>query len=269
MQTENVTQDALEKIFDMQKKLIAEYTIIEGLPYYPIDPLDHAGKRLIKDFKERAVAELGEAYEKLLEIWINESNNESYDKIAALEAFNEEIADVMHFLIETLIFCNIEPLHIAKFLQDIADENPESFIKPDNLWLTLFSFAKHQNLSQNLSYQNINKTQCFRVIDDSVLITQRADIAGGRIVSGSMMATHAEFMWEITFMLNKAVAYLKIKPWAQEEKIGNGMKFRECMMETLMHFIRYMDFMGQNPIGLYNAYVRKNKILQKRIQDGY
>jgi hypothetical protein len=154
-------------------------------------------------------------------------------------------------------------------MQSIADENPESFIKPENLWMTIFAFAKHQNLSDNLSFQNINKTECFRVISEEFLVTNRPDVAGGRLVSGSVMATHAEFMWELTFMLNKAVAYLKIKEWAKTEQQANLLKFRECLMETFMHFIRYIDFMGQNPIGLYNAYYRKNKILQKRIQDGY
>jgi hypothetical protein len=266
-----VGKDALGEIFLMQKLLVKHYIKIEGLPQYPLDLSEKKHQKVVKDFKERISSELSEAYEELMQIWIRENDNMEYSKWDALEAFNEEIADVLHFFIELLIYSGIEAPDIELFFQRQVRDTPDhaSLLK-DSTWLTLFAFAQASNLMQGYSFTQFTNSNIFTVLDDyDIVKNQRFDCYGGRRVSTQIMTVHAEFLWEITYMLNRAVSYLKHKDWAQSEKAANILGYQENLMESFLHFIRYMDFMGQTPIGLFNAYARKNKILLKRINDGY
>lgn len=268
-----VAKTAMEDLFSMQKKLMEHYIKIEGLPNYPLDMAEKKSHKIIKDFKERISGELSEAYEVLLKIWIDQNDNAPYDKLEALEAFNEEVADALHFMLEMLVFSGIEHHDIqAYFQRQVTDnmDNENLLDKDGNSWLTLFNFAKATNMMQGYSYHQMG-AQAFTVIDERDLLQdyQRWDCLGARKVSAQIMTVHAEFLWEITYMLNRAVNFLKQKDWAQTERLANVLGYRENIMETFLHFIRYADFMGQTPIGLFNAYYRKNQILQKRIKDGY
>lgn len=271
MEKVNVTPRALEDIFRLQQKLMEHYIRIEGLPSYPLDLTQKTAQRTIKDFKGRIIEELAEAYEVLLGIWVNESDNTNYNKVDSLTQFNEEIADVLHFFIETLIFCGFDPGTIYSYLQGIAGDNPgtESFLNEESAWLTLFRFANFQNMRDGLSYNQVVNFKSFPVVNKALVDTERPDLAGARSISPQIMVTHNEFMWEITFMINKATAYLKHKDWGQSERTANVLAFKQSMLEAFLHFFRYLDFMGQNPIGMFASYYRKNKILQKRIEDGY
>lgn len=269
MEKVNVPPDALQQIFQMQKALMEHYIRIEGLPSYPLPLEEKSSQKTIKDFKERILEELSEAYERLLQIWIDTSNNTEYDREEALAGFNEELADVLHFFIETLIFSGVEWGEIRNFLKGIEEDNEtEMFFHPTSTWLTLCHFASHQNLNDNLSFSQVINYKGFRVIEDS-LLNSRPELSGGRVVSNSIMATHAEYCWELCFMLNKSIAFLKNKPWAQSERTANILAYKQSLMETFLHFFRYLDFMGQTPAGIYTAYYLKNQILQKRIKDGY
>jgi dimeric dUTPase (all-alpha-NTP-PPase superfamily) len=267
-----VGKDALGEIFILQKLLVSHYIMIEGLPCYPLDLSQKKHQKVVKDFKERIVGELSEAYGEIMSLWISENDNKEYNKLAALRSFNEEIADVLHFFIELLIYSDIDAYAIEQFFHRQVRDNPDykSLLK-DSTWLTIFAFAQASNLMQGYSFSQVSSSSgAFMVADDYDLIKAKMfDCYGGRRISGQIMTTHSEFMWEITYMLNTAVSYLKHKDWAQSEKIANIMGYKENLMECFLHFIRYMDFIGQTPIGLYHAYVRKNKILQKRIKDGY
>ena len=271
MEKINVTPAALEQIFQMQKDLMEHYIRIEGLPQYPLDLTQKPAQKVINDFKGRIIAEMSEAYDTLLQMWVDENDNVQYDREAALTAYNEELADVLHFFIETLIFSGIDSQGIYNMLRGIADDNPgtETFLHQNSTWLTLFHFATFQNMRDRLSYNQLDKSVCFRIMDQGFINTVRPDLAGAMVLGSKLMVTHNEFLWEITYMLNRAVGHLKQKDWAQSEMTANLVAYHRNIFEAFLHFFRYLDFIGQNPIGMFAAYARKNIILKKRISDGY
>lgn len=271
MEKVNVTPAALDEIFVMQKQLMEHYIRIEGLPGYPLNLNEKSSQKVLKDFMGRIIGELSEAYEVILNIWVNENDNVNYDKAKALEEFNMEVADVMHFFVETLIFSGFDTGDIQNFLAQVSSDNPgsDTFLNPDSAWLSIFNFANYQNMKEGVSFNQVVDWKSFPIVDKAFIDTQRPELAGGRAVSGQIMQLHTEYMWEITYMLNKAIAFLKHKEWSQSERQSNLLSYRQCMLEAFLHFFRYMDFMGQNSIGLYHAYYRKNQILHKRIENGY
>lgn len=271
MEKVKVTSSALEDIFQMQKNLMEHYIRIEGLPSYPLNLNEKPHQKILKEFKERIIEELSEAYEQLLMIWVYENDNTNYEKQLALLMFNEEIADSLHFFVETLIFSGIDVGDINNFLKGLVNDTPgtEHLHNAESVWLTLFSIAKTQNMAQGLSFNQLDHRMNFKVVDQLIVDTEKPEMSGGRVIGQQMMVTHSEFLWELVFMLNKSTAFLKNKSWAQSEREANSLAYKQTLLETFLHFFRYMDFMGQNSIGLYHAYYRKNQILKNRIKNGY
>ncbi len=88
-------EDYLHVIWERQTYLLEKYKEIEGIPDYPFD-IDSAEHQIwIKDFLWRVVEEIAEAYEADIE------GNRAH--------IVEELADALHFIIEIMILCGVEP----------------------------------------------------------------------------------------------------------------------------------------------------------------
>jgi len=90
------SKDYLNVIWERQTSLIKKYREIEGLPAYPLD-IDNAEHQVwIKDFLWRIVEEIAEAYEA-------DSMSNNFPHVI------EELADALHFMVEIMILCGVEP----------------------------------------------------------------------------------------------------------------------------------------------------------------
>lgn len=75
-----------KKIFMKQLELVKKYKEIEKLPDWPLNLNLYEHQIIIKDFKQRGMEEIAEAYE-------------AYDA-GDIEHFKEELIDALHFLVE-------------------------------------------------------------------------------------------------------------------------------------------------------------------------
>ena len=117
----------LETLYGLQKELLDNYIKIEGLPMYPLDINTKKSQIILKDFVGRVIEELAEGYESLLavdeltqknELWVNEINEVDYiQTLNHLQNAGEEIADSLHFMLELLIYSNIQPKDIDDFIE--------------------------------------------------------------------------------------------------------------------------------------------------------
>jgi len=97
-------------VWGLQKGLVRDYAKIEKLPAYPLNLDLKDSQTLLKDFISRAVEELAEAYE---QITVHKD----------FQLFYEELADTLHFMVETMIFSGHLPDFVGPKMLDIIAEN--------------------------------------------------------------------------------------------------------------------------------------------------
>ena len=108
----------LECMYSLQKELLEQYIKVEGLPQYPIDVNTKKSQIILKDFVGRVIEELAEGYEALIlvsklteknKLWKSDYEEEEYIQcLNHLQNAGEEMADAMHFMLELLIYSNIQ-----------------------------------------------------------------------------------------------------------------------------------------------------------------
>lgn len=89
----------LQYIFNRQQELLDKYKDIEKMPNIPVDLQTYEGQKWIKDFLWRITEELCEAcgYSDL--IWVKKKDPDG----SAMELLREEVADSLHFIVETFL----------------------------------------------------------------------------------------------------------------------------------------------------------------------
>jgi dimeric dUTPase (all-alpha-NTP-PPase superfamily) len=113
----NFTGNPIEALYGWQKELLGHYMAIEGLPQFPIPINLKINQILFKDFIGRVVEELGESFESYVACAGLDSETAEYQN-HKLNA-EEEIADALHFLLETLIYAGIEPSELEELPIDV------------------------------------------------------------------------------------------------------------------------------------------------------
>lgn len=115
-------ENYFQSIWEAQVKLMEDYKEIENWEVtWPLNLNVKSNQLLIKDMVARAVEELAEAYEALLEG--NQAN------------YFEELADATHFIVETLVLvgCKVPDLNrgLRKVVFDITGEDKPSGVPLD------------------------------------------------------------------------------------------------------------------------------------------
>ncbi len=280
----------LEKIYDLQKVLIDHYIGLEGLPQYPLDINLKESQALLKDFSSRVIEELAEGYEAYLKsIEITKENLywsgvDSHDKVnpllEALLNFNEEQADAMHFMVELLIFSNIQPEDIKSFILkkcdiSLVDVSPDS---PNILDLAMevgYSFFMDFLGKEPLTlYESVSYIPS---IDYSVLTgncSYTDYLRAGMFLpikeyTGYVEEVSTAFLWNITYYLNCSRFCLKNKPWKQSTTSTNEELYQTKLVESFLLFAGYQKFIGMSSEDVYHLYFKKNMVNQNRIQSKY
>lgn len=284
----------LEEIYDLQKKLIEGYIGIEGLPDYPLDVNIKKNQLLIKDFIGRVIEELAEGYESLREVsqlclknknfltdFIDKDLNQTMNQ---LQNASEEMADAMHFMVELLIYSNIQPedinAYINKGLKSSKDENAlHEFIDNPNVlekamqfgYVLYNEYLKATIPGMNSKYLNLIKVYKREREDNPEKINQMDErlITCGHYFHPDLYNGLKLVFWDVTYHLNIARNYLKNKPWKQSEMMTNEVKFQEELVIAFITMMGAFYISGITPENLYVLYFKKNQINLFRQKSNY
>lgn len=262
------------ELFNAQKGLLDYYLLVESLPDYnqTHNMKEKQHQALLKDFMFRFMEELVESGEQLELAYSAISTNDLASAKKHVEAYNEEIADCTHFLLEILIYSNISVEDIDGWIEQIfrTGENelgmPIAFT-PNRTLKNLYSLGFHLNQKQLPRIDTRVAFSVFSVYDAA----ENPFVAGGRMLSDDILTIHQNFLWAITSSTYKTSNVLKNKSWRKSEEAAkvNELQYRERLFKTLIVFIQYLQFSGITEIPLYQSYMRKNKINHERIKENY
>jgi hypothetical protein len=245
----------IETIFNKQEELLSAYLNIEKLEPWPYDLNSPSHQIILKDFIARVVEELGEGYESyeaLVNLHIN-GQSENSNMIPLLFNFSEELADALHFLIETFIVCGITINDIREYIINQAFPN---LVNSHNTYKLLAGSSYLIKVSHPGIMHNLGDP-----IVDSIL--------GGKWVDKSQLRELAILSWEVTYKLQLARNSLKNKPWKQSHMGSDKPRFTRYLIESLKAFIVLTRAMGITEDGLFQLYSAKNQINQFRIRSKY
>ena len=268
----------LEAIYSLQKELIDHYVGIEGLPQYPLDVNTKKNQLLIKDFVGRVIEELAEGYEsfKLVgeiteknQLWFNgDYNNEYVQMLNHLQNANEEQADALHFMVELLIFANIQPEDIDSYCNKIYDD-----LNQHTLTLTTNTLHKAGMIGYNMLKVDNGSEVTTPVLNLLTLLDSDKDtslIKGGSLYSSSSYLEMKSNMWDVVYHLNIARNYLKNKPWKQSQMMTNESAFQEELVKAFIKLIGYFYTLGLNDLeDIYTLYFKKQRVNKFRIHSNY
>jgi len=246
----------LENMFYLQQDLLDHYVSIEGIPKYPFDLNSKNSQVIIKDFIARIIEELGEAFESY-EIMMTMFHNgvDEKEMIPYLQNFNEEIADSIHFWLETLIVSGIEVSDLKGFY--FSDTSKGSIL------LSWFLYAEGKvNLDTNYK-----KFPARYVIKDLDLYDEF--LRGGRKLSKEIMSIMKGYLWDITYHLQLARNTLKNKPWKQSQMMTDEGLYIIKLKDATVSLFKFLQFTGFSPASLYEVYYKKNLVNKFRIKSKY
>ena len=284
----------LECMYSLQKELLEQYIKVEGLPQYPIDVNTKKSQIILKDFVGRVIEELAEGYEALIlvsklteknKLWKSDYEEEEYTQcLNHLQNAGEEMADAMHFMLELLIYSNIQ----AKDIEDYLDnwlKDKVSF----GVTKTLPTLAKAMQVGLSILYNDpcnmvsepkaMNKTYLleeFESMDedfeDPRLVNKRIDTRFhqcGKFYNKLTYSSYKYMMWDVTYHLNIARNFLKNKPWKQSQMMTNEGAYQEEIVKAFILMMGLFLAMGISPENLYFLYFKKNRVNKFRIESKY
>lgn len=280
----------LECMYSLQKELLDSYIKIEGLPQYPIDVNTKKSQVILKDFVGRVVEELAEGYEALIlvsklteknKLWKTDYDEDDYVQcLNHLQNAGEEMADAMHFMLELLIYSNIQ----AKDIEDYLDnwlKDKVSF----GVTKTLPTLAKAMHVGLSILYNDpcnvdsepkaMNKTYLleeFENMDENSPGISKIDTRFhqcGKFYNKLTYSSYKYMMWDVTYHLNIARNFLKNKPWKQSQMMTNEGAYQEEIVKAFILMMGLFLAMGISPENLYFLYFKKNRVNKFRIESKY
>lgn len=266
-------------IYQLQKELLAGYIGIEGLPQYPVDVNTKKSQVLLKDFTGRVIEELAEGYEAMLQVeeltiknqyWAGSfDGNDLTQCLNHLQNVGEEMADSLHFMLELLIYANIQPEDINEFVDKWMDKHlPKTMTKVRNSdtitkcmvmgsTLLLSDVVLEQDKGKKLDlvsvYENTDS-------DDGIPTMDTRFLQCGRFFNSITYHEYQVMMWRVTYHLNIARNFLKNKPWKQSQVMTQELEYQK---ELVIGFIVMMGLFYQMGLGveeLYFLYFKKNRV---------
>lgn len=255
-------------IYSAQLSLIMEYHKLEMVPSIDLDLSTKESRRFIKETVGNLVEELGEADEyqvRLVELLVKPDLMSSYPN-SLMDAYSEELADVLHFMVELMIYSKIEPEDAIEYYRIKCQEQNISAIMADDLLTVGLRYARHLNAFEN---QMICEA---KLSARRILTEQEYEIShsAGYILHPEVARFAGDYSWQITKTLNLATNFLKNKPWVQGERpFINLPEFQRKVMEAFVLLMGLYDLVGWEIKGVYQYYMTKNEKNHNRIINKY
>lgn len=186
------------------------------------------------------------------------------------------MADAMHFMLELLIYSNIQ----AKDIEDYLDnwlKDKVSF----GVTKTLPTLAKAMQVGLSILYNDpcnmvsepkaMNKTYLleeFESMDedseDPRLVNKRIDTRFhqcGKFYNKLTYSSYKYMMWDVTYHLNIARNFLKNKPWKQSQMMTNEGAYQEEIVKAFILMMGLFLAMGISPENLYFLYLKEIELI--------
>lgn len=261
----------LEKIYELQKQLIDGYVKIEGLPPYPIDVNPKKSQILIKDFVGRVIEELAEGYESLilidklccknLNFMYNYDDVDLGQCINHLQNVSEEMADAMHFMVELLIYVNIQPDDILKYINKHFSESSLDLIptkdRSNTIRMAMYYgksvLTKENDLPTMYTGVNLLRLTDFEYETKSLLYQ------AGHIYDAELYNDFKKCLWDVAYHLNIARNFLKNKPWKQSQMMTDELNFQREIVEGFIAMMGAFYIIGIDDTTLYAIYFWKHE----------
>lgn len=278
----------LEKIYELQKELIDHYIEIEHLPMYPINVNPKSSQIMIKDFTARVIEELAEGYESMVLIdelsrknflWFGDySTDDLSQAINHLQNISEEMADAMHFLIELLIYVNIQPEDIIKYIQASRPNIYQHYAKneKDIIQTVMYIGGGEETMNNSILEEELVQTtnileKYLRIFGDD-LDESNFDIdfyRAGSEFSSRLYISFKKALWDVCYHLNIARNFLKNKPWKQSEMMTDEIRFQKELVEGFISLMGCYSILGLDSKTLFHIYFKKNRVNLFRIRSKY
>lgn len=264
-----IDDNQFERVYNWQLELMKALKDKGRLPEYPMDNIHtREGQEFLRNLLTFAVEEILEALEQLEENlqFFREPNSEG--ALNGIEKYNEELADVNHFMIELMVFMNIDTDALRAYYNQLFDEQQINHLKSPSILEMAFDYAKFINFNQGNKDQRI-KTMGFPLITILELHYEPFRKAGTKI-SQPLIHEHQNLMFPAMRYLFKARNQLKMKYWKVGKEIEDPTpEIQKLIMEAWLHWVVYMDFAGVTTESFYKTYYAKNRVNLDRIENGY
>lgn len=270
----------LEKIYELQKELIDHYIKIEGLPQYPIDVNTKKSQVIIKDFVGRVIEELAEGYESMVLIdqlsiqnlsWSYKYSSMDFNQcLNHLQNVSEEMADAMHFMVELLIFVNIQPEDIIAFIKRETGDKFNTIIGTVGNYNNILDIAMKYGcalFSQELDIANVG-VNLLRV-EPTTDLTDIQLYQAAHVYNHSFYVQFKEALWDVTCHLNIARNFLKNKPWKQSQMMTDEIRFQAEIVRGFIKMMGAFALIDITPENLFHIYFKKNRANAFRIRSNY
>lgn len=284
----------LDKIYDLQKVLLSGYINIEGLPEYPININTKKNQSLIKDFVGRVIEELAESFESLIFIddimqetkyltFCRDYKEELVKLCNHLQNANEELADALHFMVELLIYSNIQPEDIDKYInKKVETLGKQVVLSNTNTLQRALDFGYYWIQDCTPYIDDISPINIINIIHrlgvyndaygekhDKVDVDFRL-IPAAHKYNRLRYISYKSVMWDISYHLNIARNYLKNKPWKRSQMMTDEVRFQEEVVKAFVSMMGLFKYMGiENANEVYFIYFKKNLVNQFRQKSNY
>lgn len=278
-----VDDKQLEEIYSLQKNLMEGYIgkIEKDLPMYPIDVNSRKGQAVLKDMSARVIEEIGEGYESttyalqlLGKYGFNKNIMTEEDHtmlLNHLQNSNEEQADAIAFFVELMLYCNILPEDIYRYVQNVLLKKYQT---NKRFYWNLESLMEVGLALLQERFGDIT-SGLYRVIEDEDFETQEeADhvfsyIPGYNCISLDFHDNEAKLAWEVTYHLSVARNFLKNKPWKQTGVMTDEKALQEEIVIAFIEYLGYLKYCGFTAQSVYVLRFKKHKVNEFRQKSNY
>ena len=269
-----VDDKQLEEIYSLQKNLMEGYIgkIEKDLPMYPIDVNSRKGQAVLKDMSARVIEEIGEGYESttyalqlLSKYGFNKNIMTEEDHtmlLNHLQNSNEEQADAIAFFVELMLYCNILPEDVYRYVQNVLLKKYQT---NKRFYWNLESLMEVGLALLQERFGDIT-SGLYRVIEDEDFETQEeADhvfsyIPGYNYISWDFHDNEAKLAWEVTYHLSVARNFLKNKPWKQTGVMTDEKALQEEIVIAFIEYLGYLKYCGFTAQSVYVLRFKKHLV---------
>lgn len=269
-----VDDKQLEEIYSLQKNLMEGYIgkIEKDLPMYPIDVNSRKGQSVLKDMSARVIEEIGEGYESttyalqlLGKYGFNKDIMTDEDHtmlLNHLQNSNEEQADAIAFFIELMLYCNILPEDVYRYVQNVLLKKYQT---NKRFYWNLESLMEVGLALLQERFGDIT-SGLYRVIEYEDFETkEEADhvfsyIPGYNCLSLDFHDNEAKLAWEVTYHLSVARNFLKNKPWKQTGVMTDEKALQEEIVIAFIEYLGYLKYCGFTAQSVYVLRFKKHLV---------
>lgn len=245
--------NSLFLLFNLQANLMKAYQPHYGLPEFPLDLNTRESQATLREYVGFLIEESSEMFVSYFTRADKVIRNQPVSGEPTLREIADEGADVLHFMLEVMLFANVGSEDVLSKLLALGAEELETI---DD---TLFSFIDKTLAREGLEY---NPLTIFPISP------QEKGLLGSVVSTDSVQAIPI-LLWDLVNSLNLATSTLKLKPWKMKAGPVDENKLRESLAHSFIVLMAVFKLMGATPLNIYKAYVAKNDENFLRIKNKY